>query len=271
MTQQRFRRLTELFIDGTAIPVGDGTHLWLQALNAFERDEAIADAQMARARLVMALREKGDERLKIEARLVTIGRDAFIDQLAGAKADSQYTTLAARLEDDPDWAEKLNIIRRTDFDSNSSTTPEERELVSKLMGEWSDELVKRVDDEIAYQKNHYQRTDDAELLDDYIETYMERRGDEVANAEYGLTEMWYATRYCNAGAREDGQLDHASCDGHTERVFSTKSDVKAAPDRLRRLLQEGLQTLAMNVRDPKDSGSPQSSSDSSPPPSEAAE
>lgn len=271
MSQQRFRRLTDLFVDGTAIPVGDGTHLWLQALNAFERDEAAHDAQMARTRLAMALREDGDERQKIEARFEMVGRQQFIDNLAGAKADAQFPTLSARLEDDPDWRDKIEIIRRTDFANNASTTEQERQLVTKLMSEWSSELERRIDDEIEFQKQQYADASDEDLLRDYLEVYMERRGDDVAQAEYALTETWYAARYCEATPGEDGNLDHATCNGHGERVFATKADVKAAPDRLRTLIQEGLAKLAMNMRDPKDSGSQPSSSGSSPAPNEAGE
>lgn len=273
MTQTRFRRLTDLFVDGTAIPVGDGTYLWLQALNAFERDEAAHDAQMARARLAMALREDGDERRKIEARLEVVGREQFIENLASAKADAQFPTLSARLEDDPEWREKIEIIRRTDFASNASTTEQERQLVTNLMAEWSAELERRIDDEIEFQKRRYADAGDDDLLHDYLEVYMDRRGDDVAAAEYSLTETWYAARYCEAtaGQGEGDVLDHAACNGHTERVFATKADVKAAPDRLRALIQEGLQTLAMNMRDPKDSGSQQSSSVSPPTPNEEAE
>lgn len=273
MTAARFRRLTDLFVDGTDIAVGDGTYLWVQALNAYERDEAISDAQVARARLVMALREHGDERMKIESRLEVHGRDAMIEDLAGFKADQQAAQLAARLEDDPDWAEKMTIIRRTDFSTNSSNTPAEQQLVAQLMQEWTDELTKRMEDELAYQKRQYADISDADLIQDYLDAYLSRRGDEVAQAEYALTEIWYAARYCNGQGSPDtgGQVDHSACDGHSERVFASKADVKAAPDRLQKLLTEGLSTLAMNLRDPKGSASPRSSSDSSPPPSEVGE
>jgi hypothetical protein len=270
MSQQRFRRLTDLFVDGVAIPVADGTHLWLQALNNFERDECISDAQVARARFIMAMREHGDERAKIETRMEIVGRDQFVADLAAAKTDAKYQTIASRLEDDPEWTEKIGIIRRTDFTNNSSATPEERELVDKLLTEWSEELNKRIDDELEYLKQHYASVPDEELLHDYLEAYMERRGDDIANAEYMLTELWYGARYCDAIAADDSALDHSACNGHEERVFASKADVKAAPERLQKVLREGLQKLAMSLRDPKGSGSPQSSSDSSPAPSAPA-
>lgn len=267
---QRFRRLTDLFVDGMALPVGDGTYLWLQALNAFERDEAVSDAQAARARLIMALRENGAERVRIEARLELRGRESFIDELASAKADGQYSKILARLEDDPEWSEKINILRRTDFTNNAAATAEEQDLVGKLLDEWSTELRTRLDDELDYQKRRYAQVDDEELLHDYVDAFMERRGDDLASAEYGLTEIWYAARYCEATPVEAGELNHDACNGHAERVFPAKADVKAAPDRLRTLIQEGLQKLAMSLRDPKDSGSPQSSSGSSPQPNAPA-
>lgn len=270
MSSARFRRLTDLFVDGTEISVGDGTYLWLQSPNSFERDECISDAQVARARLVMAMRENGDERIKLEARAETVGRDAIIEDLAGAKADSRYVQLVSRLEDDPDWREKLTIIRRTDFDTNSSNTPAEQQLVARLMQEWTDELAKRLEDEVAYWRDHYVRATDEDILADYIEAWLSRRGDEVAQAEYTLTEIWFATRYCDA-TEVDGKFDHSGCNGHAERVFASKAEVKGTPDRLQKLLAEGLGKLAMSLRDPKGSPNPQSSSESLPPPNEEAE
>lgn len=264
----RFRRLTDLFRDGLAVPLPGGGHLWVQALNSYERDEAISDAQIARSRLIMAMREGGDERMKVESIFARRGRDAVIVDLAKAKMDARYNEIIAELEDDPEWTERADIRRRTDFEQASKPASEdEKQLMEKLDSEWWAEVSRRLRDEQEFTEKSYANAPDEQVIADYLERWLEVRGGELANAEYTLTEFWYGTRYCDAVAVESGELDHEPCNGHNERVFATKADARAVPERLENLLKAGFAELAVNLRDPKGSDSPPSSSSSSPPPS----
>jgi hypothetical protein len=269
---QRFRRLTDLFVAGREVTLPDGTHLWIQAINAYERDECISDAQVARARLILALKEHGTERIKVEGRMAERGRDALIVDLVQAKTDSKYPDIVSELESDPEWGEKLTIVRRTDFSvAATPATQEERDLVDKILGEWTVKLTARLDEERDWRMTHYSRVTDDVLLDDYLEMWLERRGNEVASAEYTLTEMWYATRYCEAVYVDDDTLVHTHCKGHPDRVFETKADARSAPEKLQTIIAGELASLSMGDKDPKGSGRRTNSSGSSPTPSAAEE
>ncbi len=269
---QRFRRLTDLFVNGREVTLPDGSHLWIQAINAYERDECISDAQVARSRLIMALKQNGSERIKIEGRLAERGRDAMVVDVVQAQVDKKYSEIITQMESDPDWAEKLTIVRRTDFTQQATpATQDERDVVDKILTEWSLALNDRLDDERTWQVQHYARVSDEELLEDYLAFWLERRGNEVASAEYALTEMWYATRYCDANHIDDTVLDHTQCKGHPDRVFTTKADARSAPEKLQTIIGGELAALAMGDKDPKGLAKPTSSSASSPTPSEAAE
>lgn len=268
---QRFRRLTDLFVQGRAVKLPDDTHLWVQVINAYERDECINDAQVARARLVLALKENGSERIKVEARLTEKGRDVLISDLADVKTEAKYAEIVNEIEADPEWREKVNILRRHNPDESATAiTEDEVALVASLGEAWLTEINKRVADERDWQLQYYGHVDDEALLEDYLEAWLDRRGSEVANAEYSLTELWYATRYCDAAPDADGNLDHARCAGHPNRVFPTKADARAMPDSLKGILANALAEVGMNATDPKDSGNPGSSSGSSPTPNEPA-
>jgi hypothetical protein len=268
---QRFRRLTDLFVRGKAVPMPDGTHLWIQVINSFERNEAISDAQVARARIVLALRQDGRERIKVEGRLAEIGKDMMATDLAQAKAELKTPDFAEEMRVDPEWSERMEIVMRTDWDTAAMpATEQEQLLMDKVNAEVLAEFAKREDDEAAFLQRSYDRMTDDEFVDVWVEEWLDRRGSDLATAEFRLTELWYATRYCDAVDNGAGVLDHTRCEGHRVPVFESKTDARSAPQELQDLLRSALDELNLAGRDPKDSDSPQSSSDSPPPPSAEA-
>jgi hypothetical protein len=271
MANKRFRRITDLFVVGKPVPLADGTYLWVQALNAYQRDECVSDAQVARARLVMALRETGDERTKIEARFYETGRDTAITELADLKMRAKISEVLEDLRSDPDWKERLEILLRTDTsDTAEPMTPEEMRLLATINDDVMAEMHKREADEAAYQTEQLSRLTDEELIEEWLEQWVESRGTSLAAAEYRLTETWYATRYCNALPVPDGELDHTECDGHTERIFESRTDVREVPETLLSLVQDALMEINVGGTDPKGSARRPSSSGSSPTPNAPA-
>jgi hypothetical protein len=160
---------------------------------------------------------------------------------------------------------------RTDWDSASSPSSEaELALMTRINAEVLGELERRQAEENEFLIRKYRRMDDDEFISCWIDEWLERRGTELATAEFRLTETWYATRFCEATPDEFGGMDHSRCGGHTERVFPTKADARAAPDRLQALIRDVLDDLNIGGADPKDSANPPNSSDSPPTPNEPA-
>ncbi len=267
-TGSRFRRLTDLFVEGAPVKMPDGTHLWVQVINAYERDECISDAQIARSRIILALKDNGDERMKIEARLREVGHEQMASELARLKSEEKTAEITDELRDDPEWKERFDMVLRTDADQIAGRlSPEEEALLDKTNIEIITELGRRQTEEREFQERRLMRLDESEFIDEWVEAWVERRGSQLANAEYRLTEVWFATRYCDAVPGEDGALDHHPCNGHRQKVFETKNDARSAPTQLFSLLRSALDEVNLGGRDPKGSASPESSSDSSPPPS----
>ncbi len=272
MADSRFRRVTDLFVRGKTVDLPDGEHLWVQVVNSYERDECLSDAQVARSRLILALKEKGDERTKVEARLVDYGRPMMEDDLARARASTKSPEILTALREDPEWKERMEIILRTDFDESARPpTGEELAFISKAQEEVIAELGRREQEEQEFLRRRYSRLSEEEFVQDWVNEWIDRRGTELATAEYQLTEMWYATRFCEATKDEYGNLHHNRCNGHRERVFPSKADARSAPNELQDLIRAALSELNMAGVDPKDSASSPNSSDSSPPPNEAGE
>jgi hypothetical protein len=268
----RFRRLTDLYIVGQPLELPDGSFLWIQALNSYQRDEAVSDAQVARARLVMALRQDGDERLKVQARLYDRGRENLIDQLAEHRSSEKGSDAIEDMREDPEWKERMDILFRTSPEESATPmTHQEVTLLEEINAAVIAELQRREKDEKDFWLRSLERMTDEELIEEWTESWLDQRGAQLATVEFRQTEVWYATRYCNGVKTDDGAIDHSQCDAHQERVFPTRADVREAPSELITVVAETLAELNVAGRDPKGSGSPGSSSSSSPTPSEPEE
>lgn len=262
--RSRFRRLTDLFIEGDTVPMPDGTFLWVQAINAYERDECLSDAQVAKARLVLALKEQGDEALKVRARFLEKGAEQLVRDLATNGANRKVGEFMEEMQDEADWKERMRILLRTDPEQSSKPLEEsEALLITRINQEVLTELRKREDDEHAFLERKYSAFSDEDLIDAWVDDWLDKRGSEIANAEYKLTEMTYATRFCAAVKNPDGgALNHEECQGHTEHFFESKAEARQCPTALAILITSAIADLNMVGRDPKDSGRPPSSSDS---------
>lgn len=268
----RYRRLTDLFVEGKAVPLPDGVgHLWVQVINSYEREECVSDAQVARARLILALKENGDERTKVEGRLAEIGFEAMAKDLASARAGQKLPQFADEMRDDPEWKERMEIMLKSDFsEAASPATDAETLLLAKINVDIMGEFEKRENDEIDFLMRRFNRMSEDEFINEWVEEWIDRKGTQLAGNEFRLTELWYASRFCEATVSPDGILDHSKCNGHRERIFESKADARSAPNGLQELIRTAIDDMALEGRDPKDLGNEESSSDSSPTPSAAA-
>jgi len=271
MGKAKYKRVTDLYVQGTEVELADGSVIWMQVLNPYERDEAVHDAQVARSRIVMALRKDGSERLKVEAKMVEAGVDAVIVEMAEVKAGAKVADIVAEIQSDPEWRERIEIMERTDVEQSSAPlSGEEAILLAQIHTEYLQEVLKREKDERDYQERRLRRASEDELRDEFVELWLEKRGSTLATAEYVLTEMWFGARVCESTKTEDG-FSHDQCGGHAERVWDSKNEVRGLPEGLQELLRDAINTLAMDARTAKNSDRQGSSSDSSPLPSEPAE
>jgi hypothetical protein len=259
--RSRFRRLTDLFVEGQPVAMPDGTYLWVQVLNAYQRDECLSDAQVAKARLVLALKEQGDEALKVRARFLEHGAETLVRDLANNGSARKVSEFMEAMQDEPEWKERMNILLRTDTEEAARPLEQaEAVLITKINKEVLEELRKREEDELAFLTRKYSGYTDEDLIDAWVDDWLEKRGSEIATAEYKLTEMTYATRFCEATKSDDGTFDHSGCDGHSEPFFTSKSEARECPTMLALLITTSIADLNMVGRDPKGSGRPQSSS-----------
>lgn len=270
LSRAKYKRLPELYVAGTEVVLKDGAVMWLQVLNPFQADEARHDAQVARSRLVMALKEHGgDEMAFIESTLWTDGVEGARKRVVDSKSGESLLKVVDEIRNDPDWSEKLEIINRTDEDERP-LEPAEKTLLSKYQAEYVALVQKRLSEEEDYLTAQFADADEDTLRQEYIRLYIERRGNDLATAEFRVTEIWYGARVCEGVQMEDGSWNHDACEGHQVQVFETKAEVRALPEDLSEMLGESFSSLSMSLRDARDLARLASSSGSSRQPNEGA-
>lgn len=247
----KYRKVTDLYVEGTVVELRGGTPLWVQALNPYELDEVRHDAQIARARLTLALKgpEGGDERKKVESAFYEDGRDRAVLGIAQYRAGKKLPDMVEAVRNDPDWKERLDILERSDDILAKPIEDPERELLDRINKEYVEEIEARHNRELDWQKKSLEQTTDAQLIEEYADAYLDRRASELARGEYELAEMFYAARVCDAVKKGD-DWDHEKCQ-HKMRAFESKAEVRDLPEGLQKVLKAGLAELNLAVREAK--------------------
>jgi hypothetical protein len=263
----KYKRVTDLYVQGTEHVLKDGNVMWLQVLNPFEADEARHDAQVARSRLTLAIKEHGGEELdKVRGQFVRYGAPAIIELLAEHVGTVAMYKAVDDLRNDPDWKERLEIADRSEEILALPQEDSERKLLNEINRAYLEELQVRANEARDSRRETLERLDLKDLKQEYTDYYLDERGQVVALAEHTVTEVWYAARVCE-GVKNDEEWDHGACD-HTVRVWDEKREVRILPEDLMEDLHNALLDLSMSVREAKNSDRQGSSSDSSPLPSE---
>lgn len=266
---RRLRQVIDLYTSGAVAALADGSPLWVQPLNPFEQDTARNEAQIAKARITMAIREHGsDEQTKIRMFFFEDGVDAARRKVVDARIAESMPRLLEKLRIDPEWTERMDILERGLDDVALPAEPVERELLENLAKDYTEEIGRRLSGEREYLVDKFSDSTEDALWTEYLDWYLDRRASEIMLAEYRVHQLLFGVRWCE-GERVDGVWSHKECNGHQDRVFATKEEVRAAPEELVALLMSTADDIEMTVREAKNSHRQGSSSGSSPLPSEA--
>lgn len=267
--RDKYKRLEQLYVVGKELVFEDGTVMWVQVMNPLQLDEARTDAQTARARMMLALKEIGSpEQAKSLAAFTQLSREEATNVIVNFKWQDWFTKANTRLRDEEDWVEKVAIMDRSPEMTTRAPDDPERLLVEKIHLEYIEEVQKRMEDDEAFEREQLAGMADEEFQEEYLTCYRTRMADAAANVEYAVTEAWYCARACEGVEKEPTVWDHSKCERHMEQVWETKEELRAAPEKIQTLLKALIEELSMSVRDAKNSDSTTSSSASSVLPSE---
>lgn len=268
VTREKYKRLTDLFVVGQVLQLPDGDVMWVQALNPWEKNEAVMDGQTARSRTSLALNDpESREHIRLRAKFEEYGQEACIEEMLEARKGNLITRCALQMRGEEDWKDRIMVIERAGDLSTESTT-EEEDAVLKAASDYAAELQERLNDRLDSDRYQLKALSEPDLWGEFKETYIESVGGTAAMAEYRLAEISYAARACDATNSGDGLWDHSECDNHTVRIFESKDVVKGLPEQLLGLLIGAVIDVSVSEVEAKNSDRQQGSSQSSPLPNE---
>lgn len=230
---QALRRITDLFDEGKELVLREDPPVlvWVNKLNSFEQDEVRTDGAVARARLILAMKEIGTpEKALYEAELGDLKVDVLRDALLGTRQTEWFMEATQEMRVDEEWAEKVAMVERQD--ELDEMTKEEAELTVKLNQEYLDELNRRVAEFRAEEVRALESLDEGSLREKHREAWLDQQGMSAFSKAYQKTQVYFALRLCNASKKnEHGAWDHSPCD-HTQRACDTRADVTRIPTEL---------------------------------------
>lgn len=269
---RRYRQAVDLYVTGKVVTLRDGTPVWMQALNPFEQDTARNEAQIARARITLALKEHGgDEQAKVKMYFFEDGDDAARMKIVDAKVADAMPKILEKLRIDPEWTERLDVLERGLDGTATPSEPAEIELLAKLSDDYTAEVGTRLRSEREYLEDQYVDAESDQLWEDYLEWYLAKRASELMFAEYRLHQLLFGARCCEGVLGDDEVWDHSACEGHVAPFFLSKQEVQTLPEELVAIFMTAADDVEMTAREAKNSHRQGSSFDSSPLPSEEGE
>jgi hypothetical protein len=230
-------RLTALFERGKTVKVGEDDEgalfIFVAALNAVEREDALLDGAtaLARAKLLLVDSETSD---LVESELHTSSREEIVGQLALFRSAEAWALSRADLATEEYWrGDRLLLLERGDelIAAGRELSVEESEAWRKIGEEyqvaWQEAATKRMGQIIT----SYDDKSDREVQDEFLLRWQTRRCEREQQQAYNATMIWHSARWCYA-TEASGKLNHSECDGHKGRVFPNRIAVKDAPDAL---------------------------------------
>lgn len=271
----KLAKLSQLFDQGTelVLPTNVGTLevIWINKLNTFLTEECAHQGRVARARLMAAIREVGTPEYELfNTQLAATPRASLILGLASGRETELALEVMREVRSDPEWRDRIEIIEHSDpLESRPEDDPE-RQVLAKMRGEYSDELLNRLDHAKSEVMTELEALDDSDLRDRFRDQYVENRGLAAFTAARQQHELFHAMRECKASppTAEGSRWDHSGCD-HSVRYLDDPSEVEQLPEVVMRPVLAKYQGLVVPMDVARFTAGPASSSDSSGPSSSA--
>lgn len=268
----RLKRITDLFVEGTEMPLGiDDTGspvvVWVNKLNSFETEEARRDGAARRGLRMAELGEEDNpERRGVVAEMALWSHDSLAERVVAQRADEIYLEAAQDLQTDPEQRERLDMITRLPqllADAGAPPDDPRRAQLDEASEKWMQALHDAQEKATASELRQAKESEREKLEAAFLENWRQRQTMDVFMAERQVTQLYYALRECKAvdisTSVDQPRWDHSACD-HTQRLMLDREEVHSLPDAVLTKAVEVLEDITMGARDAGFSDAPTSSS-----------
>lgn len=242
-------KLTDLFQEGVTVPLktvtGSEVVVWINKLSPFEVEQSNHDGRIARARIMLAIREVGTPEYDLFRGTAThVAPSVLVESMVEAKSNEHLVKVIRELHSDPEWKPRLETLEWSgdQLEGKPDDDPEVV-LVTKILNEYQTEMSIRQDALAGDLRKELKGLSEAVLREQYLESYVEQRGLSAFSREQQQVQIFYALRKCE-GVREGTLWDHTKCD-HTQRWLDKSADVQQLPESLIAQVQTAYDELNM--------------------------
>ena len=265
------RRLEDLYVRGRELPVDDGSDdpvvVWLQKMNPLEHEKAIRKAGAAKAKVLMAARDKDSEEWQeAYADVADLGDTSpLVDYLISDDVARFQEAKEAEISYAEEWAKDnyLQGLRDAWEDPDKPLShvylkdPEDEEArrVWLELKRFADQVQEEVQPQIENLRRDYEGADEERLREKALQRFIELRSGLAWLREYRNCEVFFSVR---------------ELDDHRKYYFTSRDQVDSLAPQVMAQISTAYQELNVEVMEGKGSLKIPSSSPSSEPPSAVA-
>lgn len=271
--EQRLRRITDLFVEGTEVNLGDDPQgnpvlIWVNKLNSFEVEEARRDGAARRGlRLAALADESAVERQAIAAEVALWNDEQLQTAWVNQKVEEFYLDAINDIETEEEWREKLVTLRRLPTllqDAAAQSDDPRRDELIALQESYYREIADRQQSKQKQAMRDAKDMPRKDLERDFFEQWRQRVTLDEFMEERRITELFYALRACEGTRVGPNQFDHENCN-HAQRALSDRGQVRHLPEQVLMKCMDALDEVTVPQREAGNSDAPASSSASSGP------
>jgi hypothetical protein len=268
----RLRRVTDLFVEGEAIFLGNDEQdepvlIWVNKLNTFEIEEARRDGIVKRGLKMRDLADRDNpERAAFDAEVQLMSDEKLRQAWVNHHVEEMYLDVVNDIETSEEWRAKVEEMRRMPQllrDAGVGDDDPRWKQLEELQIEYMQAIrngQEKKQNESLREAEEFTRED---LEASYFEKWRERQTLDLFMEERRITEIYVATRECRAVGKP-GEWAHGNCD-HSVRLLSERSLVKTLPPQVISKIIDSLDGQTTPQREAGNSDAPVSSSASSEP------
>jgi hypothetical protein len=266
----RLSKLTDLFQEGKCAAVrtaaGSEMPIWINKLSPFENEQCNHEGRIARARMMLAIREVGTPEADLfEAGASSAKPDAIVQALLATKANEQLVKVIRELHSDPDWKPKLEILEWSSEQIAALAEDDPQvQVMTKVLNEYQAEIDSRTQHLRDELREELRGLSEPDLREQYLESYIEEQGVRAFTLEQQKSQVFYALRRCEGTDHGEHTWTHENCD-HSQRWLEDRSEVDQLPELLLTQIRAAYESLNMPADVARFSEGPASSSASSGP------